>query len=183
MVNIDRTIKKGGRKVGPIKAIFYGVFNVEKGFRKDHSAKPKVSENCTLVQHALTIDVSVLFVNFLTVLQSEGSLVPIIYKAMKDLLKIVMKRFLKAKVINGLSGKELQKVDVAKKENQLGDKLETGAKTERLLKNLSPIEQKKEREAMLKSYERSVAYLQKKLPLDNAILAKAACLHPDNRKK
>ena len=41
MVNIDPTIKKGGKKVGPIKAIFYGVFNVEKGFRKDHSAKPK----------------------------------------------------------------------------------------------------------------------------------------------
>ena len=191
MVNIDPTIKKGGRKVGPIKAIFYGAFNVEKGFRKDHSAKPKVSENCslfrkekfTLVQHALAIDVSVPFVNFLTVLQSEGPLVPIIYKAMKDLLKIVMKRFLKAKVIDGLSGKELQKVDVTKKENQLGDKLEIGAKTGRLLKNLSPIEQKKEREAMLKSYERSVAYLQKKLPLDNAILAKAACLHPDNRKK
>ena len=36
---------------------------------------------------------------------------------------------------------------------------------------------------MLKFYEKSVAYLQKKLPLDNAVLAKAACLHPDNRKK
>ena len=36
---------------------------------------------------------------------------------------------------------------------------------------------------MLKFYEKSVAYLQKKLPLDNAVLAKAACLHPDNRKQ
>ena len=36
---------------------------------------------------------------------------------------------------------------------------------------------------MLKFYEESVAYLQKKLPLDNAVLAKAACLQPDNRKK
>ena len=35
---------------------------------------------------------------------------------MKDLLKIVMKRFLKAKVIiDGLSRKELQEVDVTKK--------------------------------------------------------------------
>ena len=40
-----------------------------------------------------------------------------------------MKRFLKAKVIDGLSGKELQKVDVTKKEHQLGDKLEIGTKT------------------------------------------------------
>ena len=46
--NIDSSIKKGGRKVGPIKTIFYGVFNLEKGFRKDQSAKPKVSENCSL---------------------------------------------------------------------------------------------------------------------------------------
>ena len=75
--------------------------------------------------------------------QSEGPLVHIICKAMKDLLKIVMKRFLKGKIIDGLSGKKLQKSDVTKKENQLGDKLEIGAKTERLLKNLNPFEQKK----------------------------------------
>ena len=93
-----------------------------------------------------------------------------------------MKRFLKAKVIDGLSGKELKKVDVTKKENQVSDKLEIGAKTECLLKNLNPFEQKKEREAMLKFYKKSVAYLQKKLPLDSALLAKTACLHPDNRK-
>ena len=65
----------------------------------------------------------------------------------------------------------------------MSEKLEIGAKTEPLLKNLSPFEQKKEREAMLKFYEKSAAYLQKKFPLDNAVLAKAACLHPDNRKK
>ena len=75
--------------------------------------------------------------------QSEGPLVHIICKTMKDLLKIVMKRFLKGKIIDGLSGKKLQKSDVTKKENQLGDKLEIGAKTERLLKNLNPFEQKK----------------------------------------
>ena len=40
-----------------------------------------------------------------------------------------MKRFSKAEVIDGLSGKELQKVDVTKKEHQLGDKLEIGTKT------------------------------------------------------
>ena len=74
--------------------------------------------------------------------QSEGPLVHIIYKAIKDLLKIVMKRFLKGKIIDGLSRKKLQKFDVTKKENQLGDKLEIGAKTEHLLKNLSPFDQK-----------------------------------------
>ena len=80
-----------------------------------------------------------------------------------------------------MSGKELQKV--TRKENQLGDKLNIGAKTERLLKNHSPFEQEKEWEVMLKFCEKSVAYLQEKLPLDNAVLVKADCLHPDNKKK
>ena len=48
IVNIDSSIKKGGRKLGAIKTIFYEDFNLEKGFRKDHSAKPKASENCSL---------------------------------------------------------------------------------------------------------------------------------------
>ena len=139
-------------------------------------------EKFTLVQLTLNIDVSVPFVNFLTVFQSEGPLVHIIYTAMKDLVKIVMKRLLKAKVIDRLSRKELKKVDVTKKENQVSDKLEIAAKTECLLKNLNPFEQKMEREAMLKFYKKSVAYLQKTLPFDSALLAKAACLHPDNRK-
>ena len=112
-------------------------------------------EKFTRVQLAFTIDVSVPFVNFLTVFKIERSLVHIIYKAMKDLLTIVMKRFLKAKVIDGLSGKELRKVDVTKKENHLGDKLETGAKTERLLKNLSPFEQKKGAGSHVKSFMRN----------------------------
>ena len=89
MVNIDSSINKGERKVESIQRIFYGVFNLEKRFRKDHSAKPKVSENCslfrkekfTLVQLAFTVFVSVPFVNFLTVFQSGGPLVHIIYKA------------------------------------------------------------------------------------------------------
>ena len=34
---------------------------------------------------------------------------------------------------------------------------------------------------MLKFYEKSVAYFQKKLPLDNAVLAKATCLRPEKR--
>ena len=64
-------------------------------------------EKFTLVQLAFTIDVSVPFVNFLTVFQGEETLVHIIYEAMKDLLKMAMKRFLKTTVIDCLSGKEL----------------------------------------------------------------------------
>ena len=173
------------------KQYFMEFLTSKKDFEKTTQQSPRYQriaaffrkEKFTIVQLAFTIDVSVSFVNFLIVFKIERSLVHIIYNAMKDLLTIVMKRFLKAKVIDGLSGKELQKVDVSKKENKLGDKLEIGAKTEHLLKSLSPFEQKKEWELMLKFYEKTVAYFQKHLPPDNAVLAKAACCHPDNRKK
>ena len=134
------------------KQYFMEFLTSKKDFKKTTYQNPRYQrivaffrkEKLTLVQLAFTIDVSVPFVNFLTVFQSEGPLVHIIYKTMKDLLKMVMKRFLKAEVIDGLSGKELQNF-VKKKENQLGDKLGIGAKTERLLKNLSSSNKKRSR--------------------------------------
>ena len=88
---------------------------MKKDFEKTTQENPRYQrtaaffrkENVTLVQLAFTIDVSVPFVNFLTVFQGEETLVHIIYEAMKDLLKMAMKRFLKTKVIDCLSGKEL----------------------------------------------------------------------------
>ena len=82
MVNMVSNIKKGGRKVVPTKTIFYEVFNLEKGFKKTNQQNPRYQiiadffrkEKFTLVQLAFTINVSVPFVNFLTVFQSEGPL-------------------------------------------------------------------------------------------------------------
>ena len=78
----------------------------------------------------------------------------------------------------------MQKLDVAKKENQVEtDDIVTGAKTKRLMKgDLTPYEQKKEREKMLKFYMSAVKFLQNIFPFDNMVLAAASCLHPDNRK-
>ena len=61
--------------------------------RHQRIAASSRKEKFTLVQLAFTIEVSVPFVNFLTLVQSEGPLVHIIYKALEDLLKKVMKRF------------------------------------------------------------------------------------------
>ena len=124
-------LKKVEERWGQSKQYFMEFWSAKKDFEKTTQQNPRYlriaaffrKEKFTLVQLAFTIDVSVPFVNFLTVFKIERSLVHIIYKAMKDLLTIVMKRFLKAKVIDGLSGKELQKVDVTKKEHQLGEKL------------------------------------------------------------
>ena len=94
-----------------------------------------------------------------------------------------MRRFLKLEVVAKKTGKELLNIDVKKDKNQLAEEdVVVGAKTERLLKNLSPHDQKRERGNMRKFFIAVTCYLQKKLPIADNLLISAACLHPDNRK-
>ena len=51
-----------------------------------------------------------------------------------------MKRFLKANVVDGLSGKELLDLDVKKKDYELAEKMVVDGKTEHRLNKLSPYE-------------------------------------------
>ena len=58
-----------------------------------------------------------------------------------------MKRFLKREAVDSLSGKQLLSVNVKDSNLQLNEaQMVIGAKTERLLKKLSPFDQKRERE-------------------------------------
>ena len=58
-----------------------------------------------------------------------------------------MKRFLKREAVDSLSGKQLLSVNVEDSNLQLNEaQMVIGAKTERLLKKLSPFDQKRERE-------------------------------------
>ena len=94
-----------------------------------------------------------------------------------------MRRFLKLEVVAKKTGKELLNIDVKKDKNQLAEEdVVVGAKTERLLKNLSPHVQKRERGNMRKFFIAVTRYLQKKLPIADNLLISAACLNPDNRK-
>lgn len=69
---------------------------------------------------------------------------------MKDVLTRLMKRFLQDVVVTGLSGKALKTIEVHKKKKQIKVRRDwSGANAEHPLKNLSPFEQKKERENML----------------------------------
>ena len=102
---------------------------------------------------------------------------------MKNLLLTVMKRFMKAEAVNKKTGKELLKIGVKKKENQLADEnIVVGEKSERLLKKLSPYEEKREGAKMEEFFIAVICYFQKKLPLGDKLLLSAGCLHPDNRK-
>ena len=63
------------------------------------------------------------------------------------MLLVLMRRFMKAGILDGISGKALQKANVKKKQNQLKlEDTEVGAKARPLLGKLSPIDQKKDRE-------------------------------------
>ena len=92
------------------------------------------NEKTILIQLAFVIDVSTPFSKFLLELQSEGPKVHTIYQSMKEMLLVLMRGFMKADILDGISGKVLQKVDVKKKENQLKlEDIEVGAKSKRLL--------------------------------------------------
>ena len=133
---------------------------------------------------AFVIDVPSPFTKFLLQFQSEEPLVHIIFYEMKALLLTTMKRFLKAEVVDKLSGRELLLVDVKEKENQLEEgKMIVGAKTERPLKKLSPFDEKRERGLMKEFYIAVITYIQKKFLLNDNLLIAAGSLHPLNRKK
>ena len=141
-------------------------------------------EKFLLIQIAFVVDVSSCFTSFLTVFQSEGPKIHVLYQAMKLLVKTLMLRFLKPEFVNGINGKELAKLDIGKKETHLElENIEIGSKTKRLMKNtLTAFEVKSERQKILQFYLSTVKFLQKKLSFDNMVIAAAACLHPDQRK-
>ena len=68
---------------------------------------------------AFVIDVSVPFRKFLTMFQGEQPFIHIMYDEIKGLVTTVMKRFLKADKVNGLTGKQLAVLDVKENEYQL----------------------------------------------------------------
>ena len=65
----------------------------------------------------------------------------------------------------------------------LQDKMEVGSKTSRILNKPSPYDQKREKEKMLSFYIATTKQLQRCLPLHNALLLSASCLHPVARTK
>ena len=143
--------------------------------------KLKISQRM-LVQMAFVIDVSKPYYKFLLRFQGEGPLIHIMFSELKKVLLAVMRRFMKSEELNGKSAKSLLKMDPKKEEFHLPlEKIEVGAKTERLLQKLSPFEQKKEREKMPKFYIASTKQMQRRLPLQDPLVFNAACLHPGCR--
>ena len=140
------------------------------------------SEKRILAQIAFLVDVHAPFNKFLVAFQGDRPLIHVMFTELKKVLVAIMKRFINNDEINGKSAKALLKLDVKNKDIHLPlENIEIGAKTDRLLKGLSPYDKKKEREKMLQFYVATVKQLQRRLPLEDALLFNASYLHPGAR--
>ena len=117
--------------------------------------------------------------------QAEGPLVHLMFVEMKSLLVKVMKRFLKAAVVDGKKATELKTLNVTDKENQLILKdMDVGTEVVAQMKKIGKEDDiLKQLQLMQLSYVKITQYLQKKLPIDNKLLQDLRCLHPYLRDK
>ena len=60
-----------------------------------------------------------IFEKYLRLFQSEGPLVHIMFQEMKDVLTTIMKRFMKASVVDGKLTRELMELDIENNDNHL----------------------------------------------------------------
>ena len=165
----------------PTTKDFANLTNSNKRYHRVKEALLK--EKFLKVQLAFVVDVASPFVRFLTLFQSEAPLIHILHDELKLLLSTLMKRFLKREAVDDLSGKQLLSVNVKDTNLQLNEAhMVIGAKTERLLKKLSPFDQKRERDLMNKFFITIISYLQKMFPLGDNVLIAASALNPLKRK-
>ena len=60
-----------------------------------------------------------IFEKYLRLFQSKGPLVHIMFQEMKDVVTTIMKRFMKASVVDGKLTRELMELDIANNDNHL----------------------------------------------------------------
>ena len=143
------------------------------------------SESETLLQIKFLVGVAPIFTTYLKMFQAEGPLVHLMFVEMKSLLVKVMKRFLKAAVVDGKKDTELKTLNVTDKENQLILKdMDVGTEVVAQMKKIGKEDDiLKQLQLMQLSYVKITQYLQKKLPIDNKLLQDLRCLHPYLRDK
>ncbi len=124
-----------------------------------------------------------LFAPFLTKLQSESTLIHVLYDELAQLLRLLLQRFVKAETIKNKSDTQLTAIDALSSCRQV-EECEFGAETMKLLRKLR--REKNQHLALLQkdmqAFLRAVAkYLQERLPLDNVFLLNVRCLQPTQR--
>lgn len=117
--------------------------------------------------------------SYLTLFQTDGPLIHILFNKMNELLRNMMLRFMKEECVVNLEGKALIDVDIEKHENnrRLLD-VNVGTGTRRALSRLSESEGKTARMAMRKFLIELCKHLKVNLPIANGFLRDLEKLHP-----
>ena len=118
------------------------------------------SENRMLIQIKFLVGVAPLLTKYLKVFQAEGPLVHVLFIEMKSLLVTLMKRFLKADVVNGKKAMELQTLVVTDEANQLPLKeIDIGSEVTNQLKKLRKEDVIEQQKLMQKCYIKMTQYV------------------------
>ena len=124
------------------------------------------------------------FEEFLTVLQTSGPTVHVVYDAMRLTLLKLMRRFVQADQLKDVHGSPLQSVSCQGIKDRLPDgELVISNNTRKYLALLKPDKQKAALLGMRAFWGAAVSHLQAKLPLNNRVLMDLGCLNPLKRER
>ena len=127
-------------------------------------------------------NIAPVFEKFLLNEQKSTPKVHLLYDDMCVVLLQLMNRFIAPTAIEGKDGPNLASVQTDP-DNQLADKdLIIGSDTRKCLQGMSRDKQKTILLGIRSFLQKSISYLQGKLPLSNALLRKLSCLNPLKRK-
>jgi hypothetical protein len=125
------------------------------------------------------VNAALLFQGFLTLFQTEGPLIHLLYDRLVELYKEVLMKFIKEENWKHLNGKHILDEKITKAENELADdKLDIGYETKEAIKKLTPAVQKLFY-ADVRKFLRALSHkLGKTLPISNSLLRDLQALHP-----
>lgn len=127
------------------------------------------------------VSVAGVFEPFLLIFQSVSPMIHLLKEELANVLRLLLKRFLKSDALNGKSDAELLDVSL---ENRPIEQCDFGAKTQELVRQMKKDNNQKLallQKDMLHFMKTSAKYLQDRLPLKNRFLNNVRCLQPAMR--
>ena len=123
------------------------------------------------------------FEQFLLRFQKSSPVVHILYDCIMDLMKQLMRRFMKSEALEGKYGPDLADLNCKDAEFQLADQnVIICSSIRKVLKEFSTEQQRHMLLGICSFFHTTTSYLQQKLPLPNSVLRQLTCLNPDKRK-
>ena len=119
-----------------------------------------------------------MFNEFFLKFQSKGMMIHVLHEELKSVLLQLLRRIVKADVVNNLSAKRLKKLKLDDDLLLPPENCYHGPKTEQALKAVSPHDARLEKKKMQKHCLVITKYFQKNYPLDSDIFRDLSALPP-----